>query len=175
MLEALPDDDLRHEIIDGIHYVTPSPGVAHQYVSSELHDALKAYLKTEPVGWLFYPPCDIELAEDTIVQPDLVVLPRTGNKPPRSWKEGGLPILAVEIVSPSSASRDRIVKRRRYLQAGVAEYWIADPMAKLVERWRPSEERPEILTDAVSWRPAGAGTELTIALQPIFDAISEER
>ena len=175
MFEALPDDGLRHEIIDGVHYVTPSPGVAHQYVGSALFDALSAYLKAERVGWLFYPPCDIELSDDTIVQPDLFVLPRTGAKPPRSWKEGGIPLLAVEVISPSSASRDRIVKRRRYQQAGVAEYWIVDPMAQLVERWRPSDERPEILTDALGWKPAGAGTELTIVLQPIFDAITEER
>ena len=97
MLEALPDDGQRHEIIDGVHYVTPSPAVPHQFVVSALHVALSNWLAQQQVGWALTAPCDIELADDTIVQPDIVVLRRTGNKPPRNWREGGLPMLAIEV------------------------------------------------------------------------------
>jgi Uma2 family endonuclease len=171
MLEALPDDGQRHEIIDGVHYVTPSPAAIHQYIVSELLTALLPWCRAERVGWVFTAPSDIDLTADTIVQPDITVLPRTGERPPRTWSEGGRPILVIEVISPSSASRDRILKRRRYQRAGIAEYWIADPQAQLVERWTPSDDRPEICTDTLRWLPDGAATELVIELQPIFAAI----
>ncbi|NUQ21288.1 MAG: Uma2 family endonuclease [Gemmatimonadaceae bacterium] len=172
MLEALPEDRQRHEIIDGVHYVTPSPAAPHQFVVSALFGVLLEYLRAEPVGWALSSPSDIELAEDTIVQPDLFVLHRTGDRPPRSWAEGGLPILAIEVLSPSSRSRDRIVKRPRYQRAGIAEYWIVDAESRLVERWRPEDERPEIITETLRWHPVGAATELAIPLLPIFDAVA---
>lgn len=172
MLEALPDDGQRHEIIDGVHYVTPSPAAVHQYVVSELLAALLPWCKAERAGWVFTAPSDIDLTGDTIVQPDITVLPRTGERPPRTWADAGLPILAIEVISPSSASRDRILKRRRYQRAGIAEYWIVDPEAQLVERWTPTDARPEIITDRLHWHPAGASSEFAIDLAPIFSAIT---
>lgn len=171
MLEALPDDGQRHEIIDGVHYVTPSPAPVHQFIVTELLAALIPWCRTERAGWIFTAPSDIDLTGDTIVQPDIAVLPRAGEHPPRRWSDGGIPLLAVEVVSPSSASRDRIVKRRRYQRAGIAEYWIVDPEAQLVERWTPTDERPEIVTDRLRWHPASAASELVIDLAPIFAAI----
>ena len=172
MLEALPDDGQRHEIIDGVHYVTPSPALVHQYVVSELLASLIPWCKAERVGWVFIAPSDIDLRGDTIVQPDITVLPRTGERPPLTWSDGGLPMLVVEVISPSSSSRDRIVKRRRYQRAEIPEYWIVDPEAQLVERWTPIDERPEIITDRLHWHPASARSELVIDLAPIFAAIS---
>ena len=174
MLEALPDDGQRHEIIDGVHYVTPSPALPHQYVVGELLGALFLYLRAEPIGWALTSPSDIELAPDTIVQPDILVLPRTSDRRPRSWAEGGLPILVIEVISPSSRSRDRIVKRPRYQRAGIAEYWIVDIESRLVERWAQGDERPEIVTGVLRWLPHGATSALAIELEPIFAAVSEE-
>lgn len=173
MLEALPDDGRRHEIIDGLHYVTPSPAAIHQYVVSELLAVLIPWCKAERTGWVFTAPSEIELTDDTIVQPDIAVLPRRGDRPPRTWAEGGRPILVIEVISPSSATRDRILKRRRYQRAGIAEYWIVDPDAGLVERWTPADERPEIITDRLRWQPAGAAGELVIALAPIFAPLAD--
>jgi Uma2 family endonuclease len=174
MLEALPDDGRRHEIIDGVHYVTPSPAAVHQYIVSELLTALLPWCRAERVGWVFTAPSDIDLTTDTIVQPDITVLPRTGERPPRSWSDGGRPILAIEVISPSSASRDRILKRRRYQRAGIAEYWIVDPEAQLVERWTPTDERPQIVIGELRWHLAGAASELVIDLAPIFAAIADD-
>jgi Uma2 family endonuclease len=170
MLEALPDDRQRHEIIDGEHYMTPSPGFVHQRVITRVLVALEQYVAAERVGWAVTAPSDIELAEDTIVQPDITVFARKGAQLPRTWAEGGLPILAVEVISPSSAGRDRILKRRRYQRAGIAEYWIVDPDARLIERWMPDDARPEIITDTLHWSPPGAGTALSIELDAIFAA-----
>ena len=174
MLEALPDDGRRHEIIDGVHWVTPSPATPHQFVVSELMGALFVYLRAEPVGWVMSSPSDIELAPDTIVQPDILVLPRTGARPPRDWATAGLPILVIEVISASSRSRDRIIKRLRYQRAGIAEYWIVDIESRIVERWTRNDERPEIITGIMHWSPPGAATALTIDLAPIFAAVSEE-
>ena len=171
MLDALPDDGQRHEIIDGVHHVTPAPAVVHQYIVSELLAALLPWCRAERAGWVFSAPSDIDLGADTIVQPDITVLPRTGDRPPRTWSEGGRPILAIEVISPSSASRDRIVKRRRYQRAEIAEYWIVDIDAQLVERWTPADERPEIITGQLRWRPARASSELVIDLAAIFAAL----
>jgi Uma2 family endonuclease len=174
MLEALPDDGQRHEIIDGVHYVTPSPGVPHQFVISVLFGELLTYLRAHPVGWVFTGPSDIELAEDTIVQPDVVVVRRSGARPPKTWRDAGLPILAVEVLSPSSASRDRIVKRVRYQRAGIPEYWIVDPVSRVLERWRADSPHPEVFTETMMWLPEGAVTPLVFDLHPIFDPVSEE-
>ncbi|HEX8849448.1 MAG TPA: Uma2 family endonuclease [Gemmatimonadaceae bacterium] len=173
MLEALPDDGQRHEIIDGVHYVTPSPATPHQFVVSRILFELTRWFEKHPVGWALISPSDIELGEDTIVQPDVLVLARTGNRPPRDWKTAGLPILAIEVLSPSTRSRDRIIKRPRYQRAGIAEYWIVDFESRLVERWRPEDERPEIVTDVLRWERPGATHALEIPLTPIFDLVAE--
>lgn len=130
------------------------------------------YLEAEKVGWVVMAPCDVALADDTVVQPDLLVVRRAGDRPPRTWDAAGLPTLAVEVVSPSSSSRDRILKRPRYARSGIAEYWIVDPLSQLIERWRPADERPEIITDTLAWEPSGARQALHIPLQPIFTAVA---
>ena len=174
MFDALPDDGQRHEIIDGVHYVTPSPGTPHQLMVGKLHVALSLFLDAHPAGWVLLAPWDVALADDTVVEPDLVVVARAGARPPDAGAAGVIPILAVEVLSPSTRSRDRIVKRPRYQRAGIAEYWIVDFESRLVERWRPEDERPEIITATLRWRPAGTTSELAIELPPIFDAVATD-
>ena len=62
------------------------------------------------------------------------------------------------------------MKRRLYQREGVPEYWIVDVDARLVERWRPGDERPEILTTRLTWRPDPAAPALEIDLEPYFAA-----
>ena len=168
MLEALPEDGQRHEIIDGVHYVTPSPGSPHQLVLGELYVLLRAYVRREPVGWLLLSPWDVDLGNDTVVEPDIVVVPRTGPRPPHAGTPGVVPLLAIEIISPSSVSRDRIVKRRRYQRAAIAEYWIVDPNSRLIERWMAADERPEIITEMLRWSPAGSNAALEVDVTSLF-------
>ena len=168
MFYALPEDGKRHEIIDGEHFVTPSPEMSHQLVVGEVYVLLRAFVKREAFGWPVLPPYDVDLADNTIVEPDIVVMPRAAAGPPRSGTPGLIPLLAVEVISPSSVNRDRVLKRRRYQRAGIAEYWIVDPDSRLIERWLPDDSRPEIITDVMRWNPPGASSPLEFELATIF-------
>jgi Uma2 family endonuclease len=77
-------------------------------------------------------------------------------------------LLAIEVLSPSTARADRTTKRRRYQRAGVPEYWVVDLEARLVERWRPAEERPEVLTDELVWRPDPSAAAFALDLPTFF-------
>ena len=69
-----PDDGQRHELIDGEHYVTPSPNTAHQRIVGRLHLALGRYLETHPVGELFLAPFDVVFSQFDVVEPDLIYI-----------------------------------------------------------------------------------------------------
>ena len=102
-------------------------------------------------------------------EPDLFVVPRLPAEP--SWSAVPNPILVVEILSPSSASFDRTIKRRRFQQAGIPEYWIVDLDARTVECWRPEDLRPEILDQGLVWYPDGAAGALEMDLPAVFRSI----
>ncbi len=76
--------------------------------------------------------------------------------------------LAVEVLSTSTARYDRVTKWRVYQEQGVPEYWIVDLDARMVERWRPGDERPEVLTGRLTWRPVEGWEELAIDLVTLF-------
>lgn len=84
------------------------------------------------------------------------------------------PLLLIEVLSPSTARFDRVVKRARYQREGV-EYWIVDLDARLVERWMPGADRPEIVTDEVRWQLAGAAEPCVVALDALFAEALGER
>jgi len=162
-LLALPEDGLRHELLDGEHVVTPAPSLPHQAVVRDLLLALQRALAGRDDVALFTSPADIVLGPKTLVQPDLFVVRKTPGQPLRAWSDVGVPLLAIEILSPSTAARDRGTKRRVYQHAGVAEYWIVDLDARLIERWRPADDRPEIVDDVMRWSlPDGASRELEL-------------
>lgn len=149
---ALPEDNARrHELLDGVYVVSPEASFRHQRASFAFGRALLPALATRPDLELLALPGDIVLSARTVVEPDLCVIPR----PPTAqvhWRDVGRPLLVIEILSPSTAVRDRGVKRRLYQEAGIPEYWIVDLDARLVERWRPGEERPEILSETLVWQ-----------------------
>jgi len=87
---------------------------------------------------------------------------------PRTWDEVGRLLLAVEVLSPSTARKDRVAKRSLYQRYGVPEYWLVDVDGGVVERWRPCDERPEILTDRLEWQPSVEHTPLSIDLIAYF-------
>ncbi|HEY5220415.1 MAG TPA: Uma2 family endonuclease [Gemmatimonadaceae bacterium] len=164
MVQALPDDGQRHEIMDGELFVTPAPSADHQEAAFRLARYLYAYLAAHRVGHVFTAPGDVEFDRHTLVQPDLFVVPLVQGKRPRTWKEAGRPLLAVEVLSPSTARVDRVRKRELYQRQGVPEYWIVDLDARVIERWRPDDQRPEILSDRITWKPENATEPMTIEL-----------
>lgn len=171
---SFPDDGNRYEIIDGALFVTPAPEVSHQGVVGELQGRLWTFLKLHPeAGRVWASPADIELADDTVVQPDLFVIPAWLR--PRRWSdiEGRL-MLAIEVLSPSTARTDRTIKRERYLRAGIPEYWIVDPRLRRVERWRQGRSTPDVLDEVLTWTPNPAHPPLAIDLPALFrDALGE--
>lgn len=172
-LLALPDDGLRHELLDGEHVVTPAPELPHQAVVGELYGLLSEGLRGNDELVPFVSPADVVLEPRTLVQPDLFVVRKRPGQRLRKWSEVGVPVLAIEILSPGTASRDRGKKRRIYQRAGVAEYWIVDLDARLVERWRPNDERPEIVSDVLRWEPA-PGVAVTVDLLALFTRVLGE-
>src|SRR2546425_1207516 len=113
-------------------------------------------------------PADLTPEPGALVQPDVFVVPLVSGRRPRDWHDIERLVLAVEVLSPSTARADRTVKRRLYQRTSVPEYWIVDLEARLVERWRPADERPEVLTDTLSWVPAPGTGSLTIDLPQFF-------
>ena len=78
----------------------------------------------------------------------------------------------MEVVSPSTARADRTVKRLLFQRAGVPEYWIVDLDARLVERWRPGDDRPEVLTELLRWHPDPAAAPLEIDMPQFFATVN---
>jgi len=120
--DALPADGSRHELIDGALVVTPGPNRWHQRAAFRLAQALAAAAPAHLE--LLMAPFDVALAEDTVVQPDILIAPvdaYTDRDLP------GAPLLAVEVLSPSTRGIDQVLKLRRYEQAGTPSYWLVDP------------------------------------------------
>lgn len=159
----------RYEVVAGELLVTPAPAPRHQVALAWLYNGLLPYVQRENLGTLLWSPADIELAPDELTQPDLFILPQ--QPPPARWSEITQLSLAIEASSPSTARYDRTVKRPYYQRAGVPEYWIIDLDAQLVERWRPNDERPEILVRELEWHPGGASSPLVLPLGDLWNAL----
>ena len=149
-LVALPDDQLRHELIDGEHVVTPSPNTGHQQVSKRLFLALDRYAEEHASGEVLYAPFDVKLSLSTVLVPDLVYF--TVERFARVVNEKhatAAPDLVVEILSPGTRRRDKGRKRAVYDREGVQEYWIVDPEAQAITALR--RPRPDAgLTDVTT-------------------------
>ena len=174
MLETLPDDGNRYEIIEGELYVSPGPAWRHQHVLSELMLSFGIYLKQNRTGFALMAPADVVFDRRNVVEPDLFVTPLVEGRNPSSYEEAGSLLLAIEILSPSTGRLDRTKKRDLYRRFGVAEYWIVDVDARLVERWRPDDARPEIVEGLIEWRPSAEQPPLRIDLAEFFASVYGE-
>lgn len=168
-LATLPDDGRRYEIIDGQLYVTPSPIYRHQYAVLAVAAELRAYLRLRGVGAVLTAPADVEFDRGTVVEPDVLVVPLVERGAPRDFAEAGRLLLVVEVLSPGTAPRDRGVKRELYQRENVPDYWIVDLDARLIERWRPDDQRPEIVRDRLEWLPEGAIEPFVLDVPGFFD------
>mgnify|MGYP001113757205 CR=1 FL=1 len=136
-LVALPDDRLRHELIDGEHVVTPSPAIPHQVILWNLTELLAPYLRAKAIGTALAGPVDVKFSPSTVLVPDLVYF--TADRFARVVNEKhatAAPDLVVEILSPGTRRRDKGRKRAVYDREGVQEYWIVDPEAQSVTTLR---------------------------------------
>ncbi len=135
-----PDDGRIHELINGDHYVSPSPTTRHQRISRRIQFQLYEQLEKPGLAEVFDAPTDIHLTEIDVVQPDLAVIDATRAHIIAPKKVNAAPELVVEILSESTASRDESLKLDLYQRAGVAEYWIVDPEANEVRTYKIDAE-----------------------------------
>ncbi len=124
--------DERLELIEGELFVTPSPTPLHQFVSARLQFLFMQTVRQLGYGLVFNAPLDVHLAENTIVQPDLIIVLPDRRSIVTSTDVEGAPNLAVEILSPSTRRVDRTTKRDLYARYGVLEYWFVDTEARTV-------------------------------------------
>jgi len=142
---ALPDDGHRYELHEGELVMTPSPRTRHQVIVGNLHLMLAEHVQRHGLGEVFVSPIDVILSRISVLQPDLVYVEqaRLGIVTERAIE--GAPTLVVEVLSPSTDRRDRIVKQALYAQYGVVHYWIVDPAAQMVDALRLRDGAYEIL------------------------------
>lgn len=130
-LAETPDDGYRYEIIDGELFVTPAPSTRHQTILGDLY--LRLRQACPPDLRVLFAPYAVGLAEDTEIQPDLLVAART------AFTDKDLPeapLLAVEILSPSTRRTDLVLKRDRLERAGCPSYWVIDPAGPRLTAWQ---------------------------------------
>jgi len=135
--QLFPDDGKRHELIDGEHYVTPSPNMTHQRILGRLYLVIGNWLEAHPVGQVFFAPFDVVFTNFDVVEPDLLYMSNARAAEILTSKHvAGAPELVVEIGSPGTRKRDETIKRRLYERCGVSEYWTVDPDLALVRVYR---------------------------------------
>jgi Uma2 family endonuclease len=132
-----PDDGKRHEIIDGEHFVTPSPNTRHQVLVGRLYFAIELFLRQHPgLGRVFVAPFDVVFTRWDVVAPDLLFIAGDQAEILTDKNVQGAPALVVEILSPGTRNTDEQIKRRLFERAGVREYWLVDPELDVVKVFR---------------------------------------
>ena len=143
-LLALPDDGMRHELIDGEHFVTPAPSWPHQIIVGNLHRLIANHVHAQRLGVIFVAPLDVVFTKHDVVEPDVLFFTPEGFKTHVGTRNAeGPPDLAVEVLSPSTRRRDEMIKRRLYERMGVGEYWIVDPEIEALKVFRLKAARYE--------------------------------
>ena len=136
------DDDKRWELINGKAYAMSAPMPRHQEILGELYYQLRGFLKGKPCK-VYVAPFDVRLnadtGDDTVLQPDILVICDRE----KITKAGsvGAPDMVIEILSPSTAIHDKVVKMNLYKQYGVREYWIVDPDSKTLSVYILEDDR----------------------------------
>ena len=170
---SLPDER-RVELIDGVFYDMSSPTTAHQIIAVKILNQLSNYIDSNGGSCVpFIAPADIQLDCDdkTIVQPDVFVV--CDKSKIRMSRVFGCPDFVVEILSPSTRSKDINIKSYKYRLAGVREYWIADPDKRKVIVYTFGKE-PDVYVYGFSDKiPVGIyDGKCLIDFSEIYEAIS---
>lgn len=130
---ALPSDGQRYELLDGVLYMALAPNLWHQDVVGTIYVYLYNHVKLTGLGMVYVAPVDVELAPQTVVQPDVVVVLRNHTAILHPTRIIGTPDLVVEVASPATEKHDRQRKRNAYARAAIPEYWLVDPVNHTLE------------------------------------------
>jgi len=168
-----PDDGRRHELIDGDHYVTPSPVTKHQRISHQLSRLLGNHVARTNAGRVFTAPFDVVLSDLDVVQPDVLFISAARASIITDKNIQGPPDLVIEILSETTRKTDEVIKRKLYERYGISEYWIVDPELETVKVYRLTDQR-YARTDELSNEADGTLTtpllsDLRLPLAAIFE------
>jgi len=137
-----PDDGMRHEIIDGEHYVTACPVTRHQLLVGRLHFEIEFFLRQHPgTGMVFLAPFDVIFTKWDVVEPDLLFIAQDQADILTDRNVQGPPALVIEILSHGTRRVDEQVKLRLFDRGGVREYWLLDPERDSVTVFRRQPDR----------------------------------
>lgn len=125
-------EDKRYELLDGDLIMVPAPRIVHQRNAKKLSRLLDDFVEEHDLGEVFIAPCDVVLSETDVVQPDILFVSKERSYIITEDNIRDAPDLVIEVLSPSTAQRDRTLKRTLYALHGVPEYWQADSDAKNV-------------------------------------------
>lgn len=167
----LPDDGNRYEVIAGELYVTPPPETPHQVASGRLFLELSLFAtRQHKLGEVLYAPVAVLFGEGDYMEPDIVFLLNEHKHYRTRRGIEGPPDLIIEILSRSTASQDRGIKRERYARYGVPEYWIVDADRQWIEvyRLREDADRLQIVSDRLQWQPVAGGPVLDLDVQELL-------
>ena len=173
MVRALLDETRhwpRYETVYGELLVTPAPRLWHQEIVARLLGALRAYVAREGIGHAFASPSDISWGPDTLVQPDVFVVPIEQART-LTWSKVTTLHLAIEVVSPSSIRADRFTKRHLYQDVGIPLYWVIDAENGSAEIWTQVDLLPRTENECLVWRPNGATDPFEMPLEELFRPI----
>ncbi len=128
-LAAMPDDGHRYELIDGTLLVTPSPSREHQGIAAELIFRLRLACPRDLK--VLAAPLDVVYSDTTLLQPDILVVAKATYYDAAPLR----PLLAVEILSPSTRLVDLNLKKKQFERAGCPSYWVVDPIDLRLTAW----------------------------------------
>ena len=165
-LLGMPDDGNKYEVVHGELLVSPSPRMRHQGIVQQLSLLLGNYLTQHQVAAV-YPGGDVHWGSDSLVIPDLLVVDLESVRRD-DWSKINLPLLVVEVLSPSSTRQDRFTKRRLYQEMAIPRYWLVDGVSRVVEVWTPDATFPMVEHERATWHPEGSPEPLTIELAELF-------
>src|SRR5215831_14780950 len=137
-LDLMPDDGNRYELVGGELHLSKTPGMIHQTTSGNVYYIIESFLRQNPIGVVVATPGVIFSNIDVVI-PDLVFMEsETVRMVVQADRIRGAPDLAIEILSPGAenARRYRVAKRYLYAKFRVKEYWVVDPVARLIEIYR---------------------------------------
>ena len=131
-----PEDGNRYEIIAGEVYVTPPPYTVHQRVSRNLEVILHRHTVENELGEILHAPVGVVFEKPSGVQPDIIFVAKSRLSIIQEKAVFGAPDLVVEVLSASTAARDRGVKKDLYARTGVRHYWLLEPRKKALQAFR---------------------------------------
>lgn len=129
LLTTPEGDGNRYEVLAGELFATASPSKRHAWICTRLSRWMGTFVEENGLGEVFGTPVDVKLTHHDIVVPDVFFLRQDRLHLFDDKKVEGAPDLIVEVLSPSTRSRDLTAKMRLYAEVGVQEYWIVDQVS----------------------------------------------